>query len=157
MADRTPSSAKVVPFSRRPAPTQADLFDSPKPVKLEVHEHIIISGPRNGQRIVHSHPGGDVPHKHEHTGPGCYTIDKDEWLRATGMRGGCRKKFTAEPSGEQFPAIPTETTFQIIVCDPSAPPGFKGEGGGHHAAARMMQAFNLTPIVRPGSPRKDRA
>jgi hypothetical protein len=80
---------------------------------LEVHEHCFIRGNRaryagtDASHLVHSHEGGDVPHTHADTGPASYTIDKDEWLRATGLvGGGGRKKFTDEPTGEQFPAIP---------------------------------------------------
>lgn len=142
-------SATIVPF-RRLKKRQPDLFGEPKSVvvKLEVHEHTFISGSRTGQTLVHSHADGDKPHRHENTGPSCYAIDKDEWFRATGMRGGSCKKFTGSPTGEQLPATPADTTFEIIVCDPPAPPGFKGSGGGLHAAARMMQAFNLTPVVQ---------
>ena len=150
-----PSDPKVVQFPRQAA-RQANLFDEPRPRRLEVHEHIFIRGARSGQRLVHSHPDGERPHEHENTGPSCYEIDKDEWFAATGMRGGGRKKFTAAPSGEQFAAIPCETTFEIIVCDPPAPPGYNGSGGGHHAAARMMQAFHLSPIVHL-PPKKERS
>lgn len=126
--------------------------------KFEVHEHCFISGPRANRwdyKFEHSHPNGDVPHTHEHTGPSSYTIDKDEWLRMTGLSGGGRKKFTAKPLGLQLVAIPRaaeDSAFEIIVCDPPAPPDFEGEGGGHHAAARMVLAFGLTPIVRRASP-----
>lgn len=133
---------------------EVTLFPAPKRPKLEVHEHSIIRGPRaNSPRssIEHSHEGGDVPHTHPETGPAHYTIDKDEWLRATGLRGGGRKRFTDAPAGEQLEFIarrPEDSVFEVIVCDPPAPPGFKGEGGGLHAAARMAMAFGLRPIVR---------
>lgn len=140
------------------AERQGELFGAArKPKGLEVHEHCFIHGPRacwagtDRARVVHSHEGGDVPHQHPDTGPASYTIDKDEWYRATGLTGGGRKKFTAKPSGDQFPLVALEkwqTEFEIIVCDPPAPPGFEGEGGGHHAAARMVLACGLTPIVR---------
>lgn len=134
---------------------QIALFQTPQPVKLEVHEHSFIRGPRAnrlGSSLQHSHEGGDVPHSHLDTGPAGYTIDKDEWLRATGLSGGGRKKFTKAPTGEQFPVIPRtpeESSFEVIVCDPPAPPGFTGEGGGHHAVARMVLAFGLRPVVKP--------
>jgi hypothetical protein len=132
-------------------------FPSPKARKLEVHEHCFIDGPRSryagtaASHLVHSHENGDVPHSHPDTGPASYTIDKDEWFRATGLKGGGRKKFTPAPTGEQFPFVartPEEQQFEIIVCDPPAPPGFTGEGGGQHAAARMVLAFGLRPIVK---------
>src|SRR5690606_38998209 len=87
--------------------------------KYEVHTHAIISGPNANKswcnKITHSHEGGDTPHEHEHAGPACYTIDKDEWFRATGLKGGGRKKFTARPDGPQLPLIPREPiTFEVI-------------------------------------------
>lgn len=134
--------------------------------RLEVHSHTFVSGPRaNGPFVAatqrttstfdHSHEGGDVPHTHPDTGPACYVIDKDEWARL-GYVGGGRKKFTAQPTGEQMPAEPLseeERTFDVVVCDP--PPGFEGTGGGEIAAHRMMQAFGLKPRVING--RKERA
>lgn len=129
----------------------------PKARKLEVHEHSFIRGPRSrwagtdAGRLIHSHEGGDQPHSHPDTGPASYTIDKDEWFQATGLRGGGRKKFTATPNGEQFeviPRAPEEDAFEIVFCDPPAPAGFTGEGGGHYTAARMVLAFDLRPIGR---------
>lgn len=150
---------------------QVSLFPTPAPRKLEVHEHCIIRGPRanrtgawpagQGSTIEHSHDGGDVPHSHPETGPGSYTIDKDEWFRATGLKGGGRKKFTSAPTGEQFEFIARtaeESSFEVIVCDPPRPPGFTGEGGGHHAAARMVLGSRLTAVVRPADdPKPPRA
>lgn len=73
---------------------------------LEVHEHCIISGPRaytaGLNKVRHSHADGDRAHSHADTGPASYTIDKDEWAAATGLRGGGRKKFTKRASGEQL-------------------------------------------------------
>ena len=136
------------------------------PGRFEVHQHAFISGPRARfagrpeAHLVHAHFGGDVAHSHPETGPASYTIDKDEWFRATGLKGGGRKKFTEEPSGEQLPVIPRtaeESRFEVIVCDP--PPGHEGqEGGGLAAAARMVLAFGLTAIVKDGrGPRGRRA
>lgn len=125
-----------------------DLFGAvPKPKQLEVHRHCIISGPRvhRSEEIVHSHEGGSEPHQHEHTGPGSYTIDQDEWAEATGMKGGGRKEFTDAPSGEQLPIVELEDwqkSFTIYVGDP--PPGFEGSGGGMATAARMMLACRMT-------------
>src|SRR6185369_12939685 len=100
---------------------QVTLFPTPAPRKLEVHEHCFIAGPRSraASHLVHSHDGGDVPHTHPDTGPASYTIDKDEWARATGLRGGGRKKFTTTPTGEQLPFVartPEEQQFEVIVC-----------------------------------------
>ena len=126
-----------------------DLFgEVPKPKPLEVHEHSIISGPRagSGETIVHSHEGGEHPHKHPDTGPSKYTIDQDEWFEMTGgVAGGSRKRFTQAPEGEQLPRVELEDwqkTFEIHYGDP--PPGWKGQGGGHLAAARMVLAFRMT-------------
>lgn len=134
----------------------------------EVHEHIFVSGPRSNGMFIqktqkttshfsHSHPGGDQPHRHEHTGPASYTIDQDDWFRATGTRGaaGSRKRYTAKPSGEQLPIRELEDwqkSFKVVVCDP--PPGFVGTGGGDLAAARMALTFRMRPRVIDGRRRK---
>jgi hypothetical protein len=116
--------------------------------KLEVHEHSFITGPRANKewlrKLVHSHPGGDVPHKHPETGCGSYTIDKDEWFRATGLRGGGRKKFTVRPSGEQLPAIPRtaeENSFEIVVAAPD--PDQRGAGPGIALPMRLILALGM--------------
>lgn len=139
------------------------------PERLEVHEHCFVSGPRRGRfgnswpagqasDFEHSHPGGNEPHSHPDTGPASYTIDKDEWLRMTGLSGGGRKKFTTKPSGDQLPFVPRtpeESSFEIIMSDPPfLPPGWDPEssGGGHIAAAHMVAKHKLTPVftvVRP--------
>ena len=134
---------------------------SRKPKPLEVHEHSIISGPRanRGEKIVHSHADGDVPHQHPHTGPAAYTIDKDEWSQATGgLAGGGRKRFTAKPEGEQLPRVELEDWqkgFEVHYAED--PTGGLGNvtGGGHLAAARMMLAFKMEAVVVPfRGPRK---
>ncbi len=120
--------------------------------RLEIHEHHFVSGPRSHKTwcwdFKHSHLGGNIPHQHPDTGPACYTIDKDEWLRATGgVKGGGRKQFTGKPSGEQMEWVELEEcqkSFKIIVCDPPDP---TGQGGADLAAARMMLAFRMRPIV----------
>ena len=98
--------------------------------KLEVHEHSYISGPHacwSGYKLVHSHEGGDKPHVHEHTGPAARTIDKDEWFRVTGLKGGGRKKFTSKPSGPQLSMISVApSTFEVIILDSWTP----SDGGG---------------------------
>ena len=133
---------------------QTDLFGHkapPKVKRLEVHEHCIISGPRACQswrnRIVHSHEGGDEPHSHLDMGPASYTIDKDDWARATGMKGGGCKRFTDAPSGEQFPIKELEqwqTEFEVHISYP--PPEFKGEGAGIAPIARMMLAAKMNIV-----------
>lgn len=100
--------------------------------RFEVHAHSYVSGPhgRGGhyhddgswhasEKVSHSHDDGDVPHRHPDTGPATFTIDKDEWFMATGLKGGGRKKFTKKPSGEQLDYIePTqdELTFRVLIC-----------------------------------------
>lgn len=112
--------------------------------RLEVHEHCFITGPNanRGGHLVHSHEGGDRPHVHEdsthRTGPGSYTIDKDEWRRRTGLTGGGRKKYTAKASGQQLPVVPVEPP-QIRVF-------IVGDGGA--AAARGCSGPGEGPIAR---------
>lgn len=118
--------------------------------RLEVHGHSFIRGPRanrSDSRFEHAHEGGDVPHRHPDTGPGSYTIDKDEWFRRTGLRGGGRKEFTGEPKGERLaviPLTPEECTFDVIVYD--VPEGHVGVGG-ISAIDRVSLAFGFRPIV----------
>lgn len=119
---------------------------------LEVHKHTFVSGRRaHGHNLEgawetgtfsHSHAGGNTPHQHPETGPAAYTIDKDAWLRATGMRGGGRKKFTAKPSGEQFPIVELEEwqkTFKVILCEPT--PLEWGTGPGVSLPQRIALTF----------------
>jgi hypothetical protein len=128
-----------------------------RPKPFEVHEHCYISGPRaNGGcydrsgkwqigKFSHSHEGGSVPHKHPQTGPSVYTIDKDDWFRSTGLRGGGRKKFTAKPTGEQLPWKELEhwqKSFQIIIGPRT--PETRGEGPGIALPARMVLTFGMT-------------
>lgn len=133
--------------------------------QLEVHEHSFVSGPRSGGHyennawhtgtFSHSHEGGDVRHEHPHTGPASYTIDKDDWARATGLRGGGRKKFTAKPSGEQMPIVQlgaADASFQVIVCDPS--PDQRGDGPGMALPMRLMKQFKMTAQFVDGRKRR---
>jgi hypothetical protein len=83
---------------------------------LILHEHSFASGPRSGGhyekgkwhdgKIRHSHPGGEIPHTHENTGPACY---------------GYRHKFSKRPTGEQLgAAIPRseeDNTFDLVIAD----------------------------------------
>src|SRR5882672_4245786 len=121
--------------------------------KLEVHEHWYLSGVL-GRRLVHSHAGGNLPHRHAGTGPAKFTIDKDEWFRATGLRGGGRKKFTPLPSGEQLPIRELEDwqrSFEIIVAEPSPSSDSKhgaSKGPGISPAVRMILGFGMTATVR---------
>jgi hypothetical protein len=114
--------------------------------RLEIHEHCFIAGPRaNGWRykFSHSHEGGSEGHQHPDTGPGSFTIDKDEWLKATGLRGGGRKKFTKEPTGEQLPLVALDEgqrSFEIIVDEPATT---GGEGPGLALPARLILGSKL--------------
>lgn len=122
--------------------------------RYQMHEHSYVRGPRSNntgtRNFSHSHEGGDVPHEHEDTGPSCYTIDKDDWYRRTGLRGGGRKKYTVKPNGEQLALVaidPADLEFDVVYCvdamakfrewDP------KSTGGGDGAAARMELAFGM--------------
>lgn len=117
-------------------------------VKLEVHEHVFVRGPRSGQHIHHAHEGGAEPHQHDATGPSCYTIDKDEWYRRTGLRGGGRKVFSDGQKGVQLAIVPLEEwqrDFDVIVT----PSAVTGPGTG--AAARMELAFGMRARPRRAS------
>jgi len=135
---------------------------------LEVHSHCFVStrrafgcygkdGKWDTGTFSHSHAGGNVPHEHPHTGPAFYTIDKDDWYRSTGLRGGGRKKFTAKPSGEQFPIValePWQTTFELIIGTPTprkGEPGYAGEGPGIALPLRLIKSFGMTCIVKDGT------
>ncbi|HEY3495343.1 MAG TPA: hypothetical protein VGK73_11680 [Polyangiaceae bacterium] len=119
--------------------------------KLEVHEHCYVTGPNAHNSVrykfEHSHEGGDVPHVHEdsvhRTGPGCYTIDKDDWFRRTGLRGGGRKKFTSKPSGVQLPVVRVDPPKirVVIVGDAGAAAARGCEGPGADPIHRMQLAF----------------
>src|SRR2546430_14945474 len=78
---------------------------------LEVHEHVFVSGPRRksgygkdgkwhtcGETIRHSHPGGNVPRNHPHTGPSYY--------------GYRTPKVTKRPIGEQGLEVISRTDEQ---------------------------------------------
>lgn len=126
-----------------------------KKMKLEIHEHSFISGPNaNGpnSKFSHSHSGGNIPHEHPETGPSCYTIDKDEWRKATGLRGGGRKKFTAEPTGKQMEWIPLtheQSHFTVHADGVSTIHEIGGAIG--FTANRMVQQFGMTPILKGGA------
>jgi hypothetical protein len=137
---------------------------------FEVHRHIFVSGPRaNGMFIQarqettstfhHSHEGGSLPHAHPDTGPASFTIDKDEWCRKTGLRGGGRKTYTVAPTGEQFPIEELEDwqkTFVVEVGNPT--PRAWGTGPGVALPLRMVLQFGMTCTVKDGrTPRKRRA
>lgn len=137
--------------------------------QFEVHRHTFVSGPRanghyerDGQwhtgTFSHSHDGGHVGHEHPHTGPACYTIDKDDWFRTTGLRGGGRKTFTPQPTGEQFPIValtPEQQTFEVRIVGHHDPA--KGNGPGIALPARIAFAFKLRPIVIDQRPKRRRA
>jgi len=114
--------------------------------KFEVHEHYWITGRQArmaaGYKFYHSHEGGDGPHEHvegdSRTGPASYTIDKRDWLRATGSVGGSEKKFSAKPTGPQLPFVKTEPTkVRIVVV---------GDGGA--SVARDCSGPGVLPVAR---------
>jgi len=135
---------------------QGDLFGDPKPAgrraALEVHEHCFIRGPKANKswlyKFSHSHECGEVPHQHPDTGPASYTIDKDEWFRETGMRGGGKKKFTKEPTGEQFPIVELEEwqkSFEIVVGPmPKGKQFENATGPGIALPLRLIKTFGMT-------------
>jgi hypothetical protein len=119
---------------------------------LEVHEHWFVSGPRASspypevRHICHSHPGGTIPHQHPNMGPASYTIDKDEWLAKTGLRGGGKKKFTAQPSGEQFAWValtPEQNTFELHIVGPAMRTKQYGDGPGIALPLRMILGHGM--------------
>jgi hypothetical protein len=119
-------------------------------MKLEVHTHHFVSGPRArfvSSSITHSHPDGSIAHQHPNTGPASYVIDKDEWFKATGLRGGGRKKYTAKPSGEQMLWVELEEwqkSFKIIICDRGEVPASAGEGPGVALPLRLVMECGMT-------------
>lgn len=125
--------------------------------RLEVHEHHFITGPKAfraaGSKFAHSHEGGDVPHVHDdaghRTGPAAYTIDRDEWRRATGLVGGGRKKFTPKPTGLRLPLVRTEPSrIEVIIVGDGGASVAKGSTGGASAAlARMQLTFGAEIVV----------
>jgi hypothetical protein len=136
---------------------------------LEVHRHSFVRGRRaNGgcygpggawllSTFSHSHEGGSAPHQHPDIGPASFTIDKDAWARATGLKGGGRKVFTAAPTGEQFAIVELEawqTTFEVILGTPT-PPAW-GTGPGVALPLRMVLQFGMTGIVRVDRPTRKR-
>jgi hypothetical protein len=66
---------------------------------LEVHEHSRIK-PGTPRHVKHSH--ADTHRHHAGYGPATLSIDKHEWARQTGLRGGGTKKFTTRPTGPQI-------------------------------------------------------
>lgn len=126
---------------------------------LEVHEHCFVRGPRatasysNGfvTKFSHSHADGNRAHGHPDTGPAAFTIDKDDWYRRTGLRGGGRKTFTVKPTGEQFPIeelTEAEKTFTVIVGNPT--PREWGTGPGIALPLRMVLGFGMRCVVKDG-------
>jgi hypothetical protein len=130
--------------------------------RLEVHSHSFVSGPRSGGHyerdgkwhtgtFEHSHEGGNDAHTHADCGPAHYTIDKDEWARTTGLRGGGRKKFTAQPTGEQFPIEELEDwqkSFDVIIVGDPTPE--YGTGPGIALPERIAQSFKSSYRVIDG-------
>lgn len=121
-------------------------------MKLEVHEHCFVSGPNASgpnYKFKHSHAGGGIPHKHPDTGPSCYTIDKDQWRKATGLRGGSRKKFTSKPVGERMEWIALEYCESHFIVHADGVSSIHEIGGAvEFTANRMVLAFGMTPILK---------
>ena len=136
-----------------------------KVTPYEQHDHAFVTGPQRGQTLTHSHEGGSRGHRHEHTGPARFVIDKDAWAAATGLRGGGRKKYAAKPSGPQLPLVPLtreQSTFNVVFVDhytdghrmagispkdfAAMREGFARLPASGHAVAHMVQAFDMTPI-----------
>lgn len=123
---------------------------------LEVHEHCIITGPNANKewlnKFSHSHEGGDKPHVHDdgthRTGPGAYTIDKDEWAARTGLKGGGRKKFTAKPTGTQMPLVSVEAPqIRIIIHGDGGAAAGRGASGPGLAVVDRMQLAMKSRVV----------
>lgn len=118
---------------------------------FEVHEHCYIAGPRantSAYKFSHSHDGGDVPHEHPDTGPAARTIDKDEWMRATGLVGGGRKRFTRKPTGVALPTIAIDEsrlTYRLIIHESCA--RSKSAGPGIGPVVRLGLVFGMRPVV----------
>lgn len=129
--------------------------------KLEVHEHWFITGPNanRGLRLVHAHDGGGQPHEHadetQRTGPAAYTIDKDEWMRRTGLSGGGRKKFVDAPTGTQLPLVAIEPPrIDINIVGDGGRAAARGAAGpGLNAVSRMQLVFKArvaSVTIEPG-------
>lgn len=121
---------------------------------FELHEH---HAPKGDGRIVHSHDGGNFPQGHSHPGygPAKYTIDKQDWARATGgLAGGSKKVFTATPEGPQLESLDrreNDKSFDVhgmgsrLFIDPrEAAAGIvQLSGAVGFTACRMMLTFGL--------------
>jgi hypothetical protein len=135
---------------------------------LEVHQHAYITGPwanRVSSSFEHSHASGQAPHRHADTGPALFTIDKDEWFRATGLKGGGRKEYTDQPFGAQLPTI-TDTppapatggaTLQI-AAEEVAPSGAAVLGNPTVRRAPEGRKQSCAPVpMAPVSPQQNAA
>ena len=133
--------------------------------RFEVHEHSYVSGPNArwaspGNRLEHSHADGSTGHQHPDTGPAAFTIDKDEWYAATGMKGGGRKAYTKVPSGPQLERVelePWQTTFEVVFCDTYTPEHMRSAGISEAEHAQHRAEFEAAergeiPSSRKGKP-----
>ena len=131
-------------------------------MKLEVHTHRFVSGPRatahydrSGKwmetKFTHSHAGGGIPHTHPNCGPAFY--------------GYRNPKVTTKPTGEQFQwvAIPEEElSFDLIITNSAMLSGKTPIGNTpidqmHMPATdRMVSGFRLKCIVRDERTRRSR-
>jgi hypothetical protein len=139
--------------------------------RLELHEHCYITGPKAGRSsipggtLVHSHEGGDRPHEHDdgtnRTGPGSYTIDKDEWRARTGLIGGGRKRFTRKPTGSQLPVVVVEPPqIKVVIVGDGGKAAARGTTGAGFGAVHRMQLAMKAEVASvthvPGGERSTR-
>ncbi len=126
------------------------------PATLEVHEHSYVRGQRG--KIAHSHEGGERAHRHEDTGPACYSR---------------KKKYTIRPTGLQLPTVPLtdeERTFRVVFVDKYTDghraagislERFAAEraaflaGGQAPAVARMVETFDMVPVYELHTPQRE--
>lgn len=100
-------------------------------MRFQVHEHAFLNSRRSPlPKVVHAHPGGDTPHKHDNCGPAFY--------------GHGAYTFSAKPKGDQLPIVALEDwqqSFEIVVCDP--PKEYIGEGPGLLPVQRLMHGSKM--------------
>ena len=120
-------------------------------MSFEQHTHAVITGPRRGLDIEHSHDGGSRGHRHPDTGPGMFVIDAAQWETETGMKGGGRKVFTRKPAGEQLEYVerdPSEARFTVVFGKSALG---VARGPASPAVARMALSFDMTPEFDGGA------
>lgn len=102
----------------------------------QMHDHTILNSRMSPlPRVVHSHVGGDRPHRHADCGPAFYGYGKPT--------------FSAKPKGEQREIVEVtdeENSFEIHICAPlpsKGEPGYIGEGPGMLPIERMVNGFKM--------------